>query len=359
ETKNIDLEKFWFEFSKVVKAIQNGEFCPTIVYKNDIAYEYSFIDIRQYASGYKTKKFENLSSLLNEYYNSKKTAYLISEQSNELFKTINGKIAHVEKKITLQQTDLQQCEARDAYKVNGDLITANMYKIKQGDVSAECVDYSNGEIVSVPLDIRLSPAKNAQKYYKLYTKYKNAVVALTKQIEENKSEKKYLESVFDCLARAETEREIDELKIELETGGYIKKKGKKQKSKPLPPLVFTTSGGFCVRVGKNNIQNDMLTKSADKNDIWFHVKGFSGSHTILFVEDNNNQPNDIDLTEAAQLAAYHSSARGGSKIEVDYTLIRNVKKPSGAKPGFVTYEKQHTAIVDAKKPEICFDKNIL
>lgn len=343
----IDPEKLAFEFLKVINILKSRNFSPTVVFKNDKAFEFSFINIRQYGNGYSTRLLPTLCETLDCYYESKKSSSLISERANELLKVINSKITHLDKKIASQQSDLDRCEEREKYKKSGDLITANIYRIKQGDSKALCFDYETDTELEIALDVKLSPAKNAQRYYKQYTKYKNASVALNEQLALNYAEKQYLESVFDSLARAETEHDTDEIRSELENGGYIKIKGKKQKSRPLPTLSFTSTDGLCIRVGRNNVQNDTLTKSADKNDIWFHVKNAPGSHTVLFTE--GNEPTDRDYTEAATLAAVHSSLCGGKNVEVDYTRVRNVKKPAGAKPGFVTYDRYFTAVVDATK----------
>lgn len=340
----IDPEKLWFYFSLVVKALENGSFTPTAVFADGKPVEFSYIPLRQYGGTFLQKEYDSFSKLLTDYYGSKKSAFLISDLSEGVFRVITQKQKHIEKKIALRDGDLKECEKKDTYKLYGDLITSNIYRLKQGEKTVLCFDYETNENVSVPMDTRLTPAKNAQRYYKLYTKYKNAEQSLATLIKQDKLELKYLDSVFDCLARATTEQEISAIKTELESEGYIRAAGKKQKQKPLPPLSFKTTDGMTVLVGRNNLQNDSLTKNASKNDIWFHVKNSAGSHAILVTE--GAEPTDRDYTEAAEIAARHSSlGRAGQKVEVDYTRVRFVKKPPASKPGYVTYDKYYTAVV--------------
>ena len=199
--------------------------------------------------------------------------------------------------------------------------------------------------IRIKLDPSVSPSANAQKYYKSYQKAKNAEQVLRIQIEQAEAELDYVSSVSDSLSRAESVRELDEIREELTEEGYIKTRGKKQKGdKPLPPLEFTSESGFKILVGRNNKQNDRLTlKQADKNDIWFHVKDIPGSHTIIV--SNGSTPDEGTILYAAQLAAYHSKAREAGKVPVDYTKVRYVSKPKGAKPGMVIYVNQQTLYV--------------
>jgi predicted ribosome quality control (RQC) complex YloA/Tae2 family protein len=173
---------------------------------------------------------------------------------------------------------------------------------------------------------------------------------LAEQIEKGKAELSYLESVLDSVNRAETERELSQIREELTEQGYLRRpKGKAQKQAQLPPKEFLSSDGFRILVGRNNRQNDSLTGSAERNELWFHIKGFHGSHVIL-TPNGNDEPSDRDYTEAAMLAAYYSEKRGSANVEVDYTRVRNLKKPAGSAPGFVTYEKYYSAVVNAENP---------
>ena len=207
-------------------------------------------------------------------------------------------------------------------------------------------------VIRIKLDPSKSGSQNAQKYYKDYRKAKTAEQILTEQIELAEKELEYIDNVFDSLSRAETERELAEIRSELIQTGYIKApKSKAKDQKPLPPLKFTTTDGFEVLVGRNNRQNDTLTlKTANNNDIWFHTKEIPGSHTILVT--NGREPSDEAILQAAKIAAYHSKAKDGSQVPVDYTKIRNVSKPQGAKPGMVIFVKNKTLYVT---PGIEFD----
>ena len=242
-------------------------------------------------------------------------------------------------------------ERGDSYKRAGDLITSNIYKIKRGDSELVCVDYYDESCpeIKIPLDTRLSPAANAQRMYKLYNKCKNAKAVLTEQIKIWENELLYLESVQSFLDSAETEADIADIRDELFKSGYASRmKGytppKISRSKPLK---MKTTDGMTLLIGRNNIQNDQLTmKEAAKDDIWFHVKDIPGSHVILVT--NGEEPTDRDYTEAASIAAGFSKATS-DLVAVDYTRVKNIKKPGGSKPGFVTYKTNYTAYVKPRK----------
>ena len=218
--------------------------------------------------------------------------------------------------------------------------------LKYGMEKATLFDYEENVEVTVPLNKRLSPSANAQVYYKKYQKYRNAERITEERVKITRSDIAYLETVEDALSRAITERELEDIRDELAMNGYISQNGSKkyvQKTKKSEPLTFKTSGGFTVKVGKNNIQNDQLTFGADKDDLWFHVKNAPGSHVILYTE--GREVGDDDYNEAIKIAALHSSQSRSSLVAVDYTFKRYIKKPSGAKAGFVTYDKYWSAYV--------------
>ena len=249
--------------------------------------------------------------------------------------------------------ELEQCAGREGLRVAGDLISANMYQMEKG---LEAVDLPNfyeegSPLLHIQLDPALTPSQNAQKYYKEYRKAKTAEEKLTEQIDLAGKELEYLESVLDALARAETERDLSEIRAELQEQGYLRKLRSK-KDKPAgvsAPMEFTTSDGFTVLVGRNNRQNDKLTlKTANNNDIWFHTKNIPGSHTVLVTQ--GRQPTETAMEQAAQLAALHSRAKDSSQVPVDYTQIRHVSKPAGAKPGMVVYVQYKTVFVTPGEP---------
>ena len=224
---------------------------------------------------------------------------------------------------------------------------SNLYRIEKGMNKASVENfYEEGSPeVEIKLDPRLTPSQNAQKYYSEYRKADTADKMLRKLIASGEEEEKYIDSVFDALSRASTESELSEIREELASSGYIRRsRGKQKQPKALPPLEYRSSTGFKILAGRNNRQNDLLTlKLADRSDVWLHVKNITGSHVIICCE--GREPDEDTLSEAAVIAAYNSSGRNGSSVPVDYTQVRYVKKPSGAKPGMVIYTNQKTLYV--------------
>lgn len=335
------------------EAFEGSRFVPNAVYDSEgNGIEYSFIPLRQYGTAGETRVYESFSLLLTDYFGKKEEAVNIGRYSREIVKTVNSHLSRAQKKLVLLKNELEDCSAMEDMRLRGDLITANIYRIRQGDSSVTGMNYETGEEMTVSLDISLSPAKNAQKYYKKYSKMKRASVILAEQIKKTEAECDYLSGVLGFIERAASPQELSEIKQELIDGGYIADKsqsGKKKKTPAAKPLSFKTTDGLLVRVGRNNRQNDYLTGNADRNELWFHIKGFHGSHVIL-TPNGNEEPSDRDYTEAAMLAAYYSEKRGSRNVEVDYTRVRCLKKPAGSAPGFVTYEKYWSAVVDAVNP---------
>ncbi len=335
-----DIKKLYESFIAILECPAT----PCIVYDIDgKAVEISFCNICQY-EGMRKEYPKSLSEALNVYYEEKSRNERIAARSRDLTKTVKNILSRLEKKLEAQKHDLFECSSKEESRKAGDAIIGSIYMLKQGMESAELMDYESGEYIRIKLDKRLSPSKNAERYYKKYAKMKRAEAALTEQITQTEKELEYIESVADLISRLSSAEDFEEMKDELAGAGYLKgrrnKGSKKQKTKPLK---FTTSGGFIVKVGKNNVQNDFLTFGADKNDYWFHVKNIPGSHTVLYTEGLT--PSDEDLTEAATIAARHSKATEGSVVSVDYTLARYVKKPPHSKPGYVTYDKYKTAYI--------------
>ncbi len=341
------------EFKKLKNILESKDFCPNALFDSDgNGIEYSFIPLTQYGEQFTNQKYDSFSSMLTEYFGKKEEAVNIGRYSRELIKTVNTHLNRVRKKLTLLKNELEDCASMESVRRKGDVVTANIYRIRQGDSEITGMDYETGEEITVALDVSLAPSKNAQKYYKKYQKMKRASVMLAEQINKTHGECNYLESVLGFIDRAATPQELAEIKTELAEVGYLSDKtlnNKKKKTPASKPLSFTTTDGLIVRVGRNNRQNDALTGGAERNDLWFHIKGFHGSHVILSV-NGNEEPSDRDYTEAAMLAAYYSEKRGSRNVEVDYTRVRCLKKPSGSAPGFVTYEKYYSAVVDAINP---------
>lgn len=353
EVSEENADRLLSEFKAFVKRFETCNFTPNAVFDKDgNGIEYSFIPLTQYGISCETRIYESFSSLLTDYFGKKEEAVNIGRYSREMIKTVNSHLSRAQKKLVLLKNELDDCAAMETMRIRGDVITANIYRIRQGDTQVTGMDYESGEEITVTLDVSLTPAKNAQKYYKKYAKMKRASVMLAEQIKKTEAECDYLIGVLGFIDRAASPQELAEIKTELAEGGYISDKSagvKKKKTSASKPLSFTTTDGLLARVGRNNRQNDALTGGADRNELWFHIKGFHGSHVIL-TPNGDEEPSDRDYTEAAMLAAYFSEKRGSRNVEVDYTRVRNLKKPSGSAPGFVTYEKYWSAVVDAVNP---------
>lgn len=341
------------EFKKLVLDLKNNDFTPNAVYdKENNGVEYSFVRLSQYGESFEVREYESFSALLTDYFGRKEESVNIGRYSREILKTVNSHLSRSQKKLALLKNELRDCDAMEEMRVRGDVVTANIYRIRQGDSEITGMDYESGNEITVSLDVSLTPAKNAQKYYKKYSKMKRASVMLAEQIKKTEAVCDYLVGVIGFIDRAASPKELAEIKLELAEGGFLSDRSvgdKKKKTPASKPLAFTTTDGLLLRVGRNNRQNDALTGSAERNDLWFHIKGFHGSHVIL-TPNGNEEPTDRDYTEAAMVAAYFSEKRGSSNVEVDYTRVRNLKKPSGSAPGFVTYEKYWSAVVDAINP---------
>ncbi len=338
------------QFSWLKSVITNKQFTAYAVFDSEEnGVEYSYIPLLQYQTD--GKEYQTLSALLTDYFGKKEESVNIGRYSRELLKTVNTNLSRARKKLVLLKEELESCAVMEQIRVFGDVVTANIYRIKQGDSSVTGMDYESGNEITVALDVALTPAKNAQKYYKKYSKMKRASVMLAEQIKKTEVECSYLESVVGFIERASSPQELSEIKAELEDSGYLNGKGsqKKKKTPASKPLSYTTTDGLTVRVGRNNKQNDELTGNADRNELWFHIKGFHGSHVIL-TPNGDEEPTDRDYNESLMLAAYYSEKRGSRNVEVDYTRVRHLKKPAGSPLGFVTYDKYYSAVVDAVHP---------
>ena len=318
----------------------------------------SYMDITYLGSAVTVTHYPDLAAMFDAYYAERDRAEKIHRRGRDLLTLLANAEGRTEKKLTLQREALLESENAEEYKKFGDLITANIYKIRRGMPSVRVTDYTDESApeAEIPLDTRLTPAQNAQKMYKLYTKEKHAKEHLTACIAEWERELSYLATVREFLMRAETEDELAEIRDELYKSGYASRMKGYQPPRNLrtKPMEFTTSGGYRLLVGRNNLQNDRLTfKTAEKGDLWFHVKDLPGSHVILFCD--GEEPSETDYTEAAAAAAFFSKATG-DLVPVDYTRVKNVKKPVGAKPGFVTYKTNFTAFVKPEKPKTSVEK---
>ncbi len=345
------------EFFRAVDEIKSLCGSPVLVKNKDGApIEYAFTDIRQYGEG-TAEQYPTFGDLLDKYYGERGREERVHKKAADLFKLLSNAENRIVKKIAVQEEELAECDEGEKYRAWGDLITANMWQIKRGMESVTVPDYSAEDCpnVTLPLDKRLSPSANAQKYYKKYTKLKTARVHLTEQIDAAKAELLYVYTVLDALTRSDGERELNEIRAELYRSGYASKMKNYSEKKQTAPTVdrYRTSDGHTVLCGKNNVSNDYLTtKLAARSDWWFHVKDQPGSHVVLECFEGESDPSEVAFTEAAEIAAYNSKARGGVMIPVDYTKVAKVKKPAGSKPGFVIYTTNWTAYVTPDEDKV-------
>ena len=315
---------------------------PTVVF-TDAPKDFAFIDIKQYDNLATINHYDTFSQLLDYFYYERVRLMRIKARSADLFKTVTTLQERAVRKAINRTQELEDCKDKETYKLFGDLIAANMYRLEKGVPYYYLENYyDNNKIVRIPADIMLTPSQNSQKYYKEYRKKQVAESKLNEFINEANDEADYFESVIDSLSRSETDGEITAIKAELASQGYIKKgNDKKKEQKSLKPMHFKTRDGFDVYVGRNNIMNDKLTMKTAKNyDTWFHVQSAAGSHVIC--ETSGNKISDGAIHDCAVIAAYFSKARESSNVAVDYTLVKNVRKPNGAKPGFVVYDPYKT-----------------
>lgn len=315
---------------------------PTVVF-TDAPKDFAFIDIKQYDNLATINHYDTFSQLLDYFYYERVRLMRIKARSADLFKTVTTLQERAVRKAINRTQELEDCKDKETYKLFGDLIAANMYRLEKGVPYYDLENYyDNNKIVRIPADIMLTPSQNSQKHYKEYRKKQVAESKLNEFINEANDEADYFESVIDSLSRAETDGEITAIKAELASQGYIKKgNDKKKEQKSLKPMHFKTRDGFDVYVGRNNIMNDKLTMKTAKNyDTWFHVQLAAGSHVIC--ETSGNRISDVAIHDCAVIAAYFSKARESSNVAVDYTLVKNVRKPNGAKPGFVVYDPYKT-----------------
>ncbi len=322
---------------------------PCIVYREDgKPMDAAFMPIEQYRGFLKTREPESFSGALESFYRERDFRERMRVKTQSLVKLLSNTRERISRKIIKQQTELAQCADREGLRIRGDLLQANLYKIARGAEYAEVENFydEGGGTLRIKLNPAISPAANAQKYYKDYQKAKNAEIALAEQLEKGKSELEYVESVLDEVDRAENERELAQIREELTEQGYLKRqKSKQRQAAQLPPLEFESGDGFKIYVGRNNLQNDKLTlKTAAKTDMWLHTKDIHGSHVIIVC--NGKQPSEEAILAAARLAAYHSKARNSTNVPVDYTLVKHVSKPNGAKPGMVIYTDNKTVYVE-------------
>ncbi len=302
-------------------------------------------------AGYTNTEYPDFAGLFDAFFAERDRVERTRQRAQDLFRLLSAAQARLNRKLEAQTEELADTARGEEYRRTGDLIIANLYRLRRGDRVVSLIDYNADPPaeVTVELDPRLSPSDNAERFYKHYRKAKTAKGILTEQIARCRDEIEYLASVESFLDRAETEQDLTDIRDELYRAGYasrMKNYAPSKQNKPSKPTETVTPGGYRVLIGRNNLQNDHLTfRVAARNDLWFHAKGVPGSHVILLC--NGEEPSAEDYTFAATLAAGYSKANvaGGATVPVDYTRVSNVKKPAGARPGFVIYKTNYTAFV--------------
>ncbi|MEG0833197.1 MAG: NFACT RNA binding domain-containing protein [Oscillospiraceae bacterium] len=340
------------EIQRVKSAADEGCCDFTIVYDGKRPMEYSFINLTQYGE-MPTRHFSSASQMLAAYYTEKDKEDRMKTRSLDLQKQVNALCERAVRKQGARREELADTASAEKKRLFGELINANLHELQKGMDKALLLDYYSGQTVTVPLDMQKTPAQNSQHYYKQYRKLTTAAKMLCGLLEEGEREIEYLQQVKYEITEARTEEDFLLIRKELKDAGYLRGFKYKEQKRPRRMnefLEYKTSDGFAVLVGRNNAANEKLTlKTAEKRDIWFHIKNAAGSHTVLSCEGRT--PTNTALTECAQIAAYHSSLKNSPRVDVDYTEIKNVKKAVGQKTGMVYYDTYKTATVtpDEKK----------
>lgn len=334
-------------FVRFLEPLKSGDHCPVIYYEGKNPIEFSCLELTIYEDA-RQEKFDSVSQLLEHYYAEKNTLTRIRQKSTDLRKIVQTALERNVKKYDLQAKQLKDTEKREKYRIYGELINTYGYSVEQGAKSFEALNYYNNEMVTIPLDPQIPVQENAKKYFDKYGKLKRTFEAVTQLLEETGAEIRHLKSVQTALDIALQEEDLVQIKEELIEAGYIRKRnpGSKKPKITAKPFHYLSSDGYHIYVGKNNLQNDELTfRMARGNDWWFHAKGAPGSHVI--VQTGGDELPDRTFEEAARLAAYYSSNRGAEKVEIDYIQKKHVKKPNGAKPGFVVYYTNYSMMIDS------------
>ena len=343
-------------FFRLMTDIKSGRFEPVLLTKPDgKPFDFSFTAIGQYENALRAERAESFSSLLEQFYTRRFASERMRQRSLMLMKTVRNAHDRIRRKLEFQRVDLEKSKGRERLRELGDIITANLYRLEKGMTVLHAEDFYDqaGGQVDIRLDPKLTPQQNAGKYYKDYTKAKTAEKMLVEQIAIGERELAYLKSVLEEIARAEGERDLNEIREELALTGYVRqqpqtrmKTGRTTKRIKQPesaPMHFVSSTGYDIAVGRNNVQNERLThKQAFKTDIWLHAQKIPGSHVII--STNSGETDDKTLGEAAALAAWFSQARESGKVPVDYALVKHVKKMPRGRPGMVTYTDYKTIV---------------
>lgn len=334
------------QFTIYLSAIKEGRFTPAIYYDGREPKEFAALPL-DHLDGYECREYPSISEVLSTFYSTRSLLTRIRQKSADLRHIVQTALERNRKKYDLQLRQLKDTENREKFRIYGELINAYGYNVEEGARKLDALNYYTNEMVSIPLDPTKTPQENAQRYFAKYNKQKRTFEALSELSKETLEDINYLESVQTALDIALTEEDLAQIREELAGAGYIRRRFTKKKVRiKNEPLHYISSDGYHIYVGKNNLQNEELTfRFASGNDWWFHAKQAPGSHVI--VKSNGDELPDRTFEEAGRLAAYYSSMRGSDKVEIDYIQKKHVKKPNGAKPGFVVYYTNYSLVIDS------------
>lgn len=360
--QKISPKAFWEAFSFACDRVRNDDFSPCLVYESKAAFEsgespidFSFMEITQFGSEFFISSCQSVSEAIETYYQKRNLLERHRQHYNDIAQILKNCRKRLEKKIALQREQLSDSMDSEEMRLFGDLVMQEMYRIKRGDQSVDAFDYASDppKAYTIPLDPMLTPSQNAQSYYREYAKKKTSQQKMLEQIRIAEEELLYVDSVTASLLTATSSAELEQIRQELSHWNYGRrlvsslKKPKNRKEKP-KPREAKSPNGFLIFLGMNNLQNDTVSTSLSaKEDLWFHIKNYHGSHVLLKAEPNRDFKEE-DIEFAASLAAYYSELKGEAKVEVDYTSARFIKKPNGSKPGFITYKNHNTVFVTPK-----------
>ena len=333
-------------FLRMVDDIRDGHFEPNIIYKGKEPVEFACFPLSQYQD-YRAVSYPSIFPVLETYYAEKNIVTKMRQKTVDLRKIVQNALERNVKKYQLQQKQLKDTEKKEKYRVWGELLNTYGYEVEPGAKSMEALNYYTNEMIQIPLDETMTPQENAKKYFDKYSKLKRTKEALDTLLQEAGDEIKHLESIAASLDIASSEEDLVQIKEEMMEYGYVKRKntGGKKVKVTSRPYHYISSDGYDIYVGKNNFQNDELSfKFASGNDWWFHAKGQPGSHVI--VKSKNEELPDRTFEEAGKLAAYYSKGRQAPKVEIDYTQKKNLRKPTGGKPGFVVYYTNYSLLIE-------------
>ena len=346
----------WKQVQALLDIVKENKFTPVAIKRNGKFADFSYREILQYGASVEQVTYGSFSELMDHFYEEREQQDRVRQRGQDILRAVTTARDRTARKIAVQEKDYQATLDRDHLRICGDLITANLYRMEKGASSVTAENYYEEGCpqVTIPLDPLLTPQQNAAKYYKRYQKAKTAGRYLTEQLRQGREELTYLESVIEEISRAETEQDFTDIRTELRQGGYLRLRSgerREMKRSASRPREFRSSAGLRILVGRNNRQNDLLTtKEADRRDTWLHTQKIHGSHVILCT--GGAEPDRQSLIEAAEIAVWFSQAREGQNVPVDYTAVKYVKKPAGARPGMVVYDPYRTVFVTPEEERI-------